>query len=239
MDHELISEADYETLPADPYRKFVTIEQICRRNMTAMIDDHSSGDFDHFVRLQYMTIVSSIAEELGIQGAEYHYTADDAYGSYQDFLRRVSGVVARIRLRSPTNDQFSVRLANKTKGIIESELDKLRNLIKASDLDERKVARLLGFIEDFRTELHKERLSYAPAMAALAFLSAGVVASTSFLADAPAAIATITSLVGADKEKEDEEVARLGPVPIPKTLAAPHKQVASTRIRELEGDIPF
>lgn len=238
MDYELISDADYDTLPADPYRKFVAIEQICRRNMTAMINNDSSGEFDQFIRLQYMTIVSAIAEELGIEGADYHYTADNAYGSYQDFLRRVSGVVARIRLRSPVNDQFSVRLANKTKGIIEYELDKLRTLIHASDLEEARKQRLLGKIEEFRTELHKQRLAYPPAMAALAFLAAGVAGTTSLLADAPAAIATITSLIGSDKEKEDAEVVRLGPTTVPKAIAPP-QGAASRADRLLEDDTPF
>ncbi|MBY3225314.1 hypothetical protein HFO45_23035 [Rhizobium leguminosarum] len=241
MHYELISESDYDALPADPLKKFVVIEQICRRNMTALITNETPGQFDDLVRTQYMTIVCAAAEELGIQGLDYQDSSESVFQNLQEFLRQTSGVVAKIRLRSSSKtDAYSVRLANKTKGIIEHELGKIRSAVSNGDLDERKKQKLLSKIEEFRTELHKERLGYSVAMSALAIIGAGLVGTSSFLADAPDAITIITKLIGQDKEHEESEVLRLGGPATPKVLAAPAGKTSRVPTsRAFDDDIPF
>ncbi|MBB3390324.1 hypothetical protein FHT82_003087 [Rhizobium sp. BK275] len=241
MQYELISDGEYEALPVDPLKKFVALEQICRRNMTALITNETPGQFDELVRMQYMTIVAAAAEELGIEGLTYQDNSSSVFDNLQEFLRQTSGVVAKIRLRgSSGRDAHSVRLANKTKGIIEHELGKLRNAVNNGDLDDRKRQKLLAKIEEFRTELHKERLAYGAAMAALAILGAGLVGTTSFLADAPDAITTITKLIGQDKEHEEAEQLRLGEPSKPKAISAPAKTSRLPAAREWsDDDIPF
>jgi hypothetical protein len=241
MNFELISEADYERLPSDPYQKFAALEEICRRNMLEVISHETGDDFDALVRTSYMTIVSEVADELGIEGIRYIDNPDqNLQQDVQEFIRRVSGVVARIRLRKYSGrDGFSVRLANKTKGIIENEVSKLRDVIAKSELAEDKKRKLLGKIEEFRTELHKERLGYNSTLATLALIAAGLGGTTSFLADAPNAVSTIIQLIGQDKEREDAEILRLEGPPRTRLLTSQSTSVTTRFSRDLDEDIPF
>lgn len=240
MEYELVTEDEYATLPADPLKKFAALEQICRRRMTELISNETQDHFDVLVRTQYMTIVSSAAEELGVPGVQYQDNYSSINDNLQEFLRQVSGAVARIRLRSlPLTDPLSVRLGNRTKGIIEAELSKLRETVSESQLEDLKKRRLLSKIEDFRTELHKERLNFGISMAALAFIGSGLVGTTAVLADGPTAVATIVSLIGKDKELEEAETLRLdGPKTVPRLE---NKSVSTTpkTSRYADDDIPF
>ncbi|RVE77732.1 hypothetical protein [Sinorhizobium meliloti] len=238
---DLISEADYERLPSDPLQKFAALEEVCRRNMLEAISHETPQDFDALVRTSYMTIVAAAAEELGVDGVRYIDSFDNVQEDVQEFIRLVSGVVARIRLRkSSGRDAFSVRLANRTRGIIENELARLRDSVSESDLDEVKKRNLLGKIEEFRTELHKERLGYGAALSTLAIIAAGLGGTTSFLADAPNAVTTIIQLIGQDKEEEEAEILRLEGPPKPRFLTDHSRGLSTKSSRYLEDDdIPF
>lgn len=241
MSVELITEADYERLPSDPSLKFAAIESICRRNMLDVISHETDGDFDDLVRTSYMTIVAAAAEELGVGGVEFIDGREGVHEDTKEFIRRVSGVVAKIRIRSSSGkDSFSVRLANRTKGIIENEVSKLREAVSESDLEDSKKRRLLAKIEEFRTELHKERMGYGNALAALAIVTAGLAGTTSFLADAPGAVTTIIKLIGQDKEREEAEVLRLEGPRDSRLLADDYVKASGKTVRLPEDDdIPF
>ncbi|RYG95517.1 MAG: hypothetical protein EON58_13995 [Alphaproteobacteria bacterium] len=240
MSINLISEADYERLPSDPSQKFAAIEEICRRNMLEAISNDSSSNYDELVRTTYMTIVSAAAEELGIEGVRYVEHHNTIQQDVQEFIRSASGVVAKIRIRkSSGRDTQSVRLANKTKGIIENEVSKLREAVANSDLEEDRKRKLVAKIEEFRSELHKERLSYAPTFATLALIAATLGGTTSFLADAPDAVTNIMRLIGQDKEKEEAEVLRLDGPPKVKLLTEQPTGKTGRFSRDLDEDIPF
>lgn len=240
MSYDLVSEADFEQFPTDPFQKFAALEQLCRRNMLEAISHESAMDFDNLVRTQYMTIVAAAAEELGIEGIQYVKNFGSPQANVEEFMRIASGVVARIRLRGTSGkDGLSVRLANRTKGIIENELAKVRDAVANSDLEERKKRRLLDKIEDFRTELHKERFRFGPAMATLAVIAAGVGSTTGFFADAPGAVTTIITLVGQDKEHEDSEVKRLEGPRQPALVTDKTRDPSVKTSRKIDEDIPF
>ncbi|WP_206628501.1 hypothetical protein, partial [Mesorhizobium sp. M1A.F.Ca.IN.020.06.1.1] len=107
---------------------------------------------------------------------------------------------------------------NKTRGRIEQQIAKLRDIIVNSELPERQRKGLLDKLNDLSVELSQPRVQYAKVMAVLAVVCATLGGTTSFLAEAPSAVATITSLLGADKIAEDAETERLGPPPTPKAL---------------------
>ncbi|MND51609.1 hypothetical protein [Agrobacterium tumefaciens] len=239
MDYELITDDDYETLPSEPEKRFTTIERICRKNMLAIISNETSQPFDSLVRTQYMTIVTASAEELGIPGIRYINEYQTVEQDLNEFFRLVTGVTAKIRLRnSSSRDALSVRLASKTKGLIENELTKLRASVEESNLSDDKKERLLGKIGEFRTELHKERLRFGVSLSVLASIGAMVGGTTAFLAEAPQAIATITHLIGVDKQKEDEEILRLEGPTKPRLLAPPPSATKGSW-DALDDDIPF
>lgn len=243
MHYELISAEEYENLPDDPQEQFVELESICRRNMTEMISNQTPVDFDHIVRMQYMTTVASAAQELDIEGVFYPHNAEDPAKAIDTFLLDVSGVVTRIRLRSRRkNRPYSVQLGIRTKAKIELQILKLREIIDQANLPENKYKRLMEKLDELSVELNRTRVSFAKTMALIAGISAATIAEgASFLADAPDAIATITSLIGQDKEAEENEQLRLrGPDEI-KSLPAPGVQKTNYDAAsfDLDDEIPF
>lgn len=214
---ELISAEDYNSLPADPQAKFVAFEEICRRNMNQLIHDNSPPDFDVTVRQQYMMQVSAAAEACGVSGLEYPWDAPSQ--AFENFLLTASGIVTRFRiLHSGKPDALSVRLAQKTRGRIEQQIAKLRDLIANSDLPEKRRDKLMRKLDELSVELSQPRVSFGKTLLVLAYVGAALQGSTAMLADVPQAIATITSLLGIDKEAEEAEISRLGPPPVPKAL---------------------
>lgn len=216
---ELISAEDYNSLPDDPQAKFVAFEEICRRNMNAFIHNESDPDLDMMIRQQYMMQVSAAAEECGVEGLAYPWRPDDMALAAEDFLLTASGIVTRFRLRnSGKPDALSVRLASKTRGRIEQQIAKLRDLIANSDLPEKRRDKLMRKLDELSVELSQPRVSFGKTLLVLAYVGAALQGSTAMLADVPQAIATITSLLGIDKEAEEAEISRLGPPPVPKAL---------------------
>lgn len=242
---ELISAEDYASLPEEPDAKFVAFEEICRRNMNHLIHDDSHPSFDIMVRQQYMAQISAAAEECGVKGLNYPWGADDMLQAAENFMLTASGIVTRFRLRnSGKPDAYSVRLASKTRGRIEQQIAKLRDLITNGDLPDDRRKKLMRKLDELSVELSQPRVSFGKVLAVLAAVGAGLVGTAGLLADAPHAIATITSLLGADKEAEEAEISRLGPPPVPKALppvprALPAPRQGYGRIDDLDDEIPF
>ncbi len=228
VEHELISESDYSNLPEEPDMKFAALELICRKNMNRLIASSANTDFDDLVRLEYMTTVSSAASAVGIEDLSYSY---DGYPerAFQGFLMSAIGCVTRIRMQQGgANRAFSVELSRRTKGRIEIEIRKLRDIIAGSSLPEDRRAALIQKLAELSGELEQPRMSFGKVFAVLAYVSLGVANGTSFLADAPQALATISSLIGKDKSAEEAEAARLGRTP-QKLLPAPQKSTPPPR----------
>ncbi len=205
-----------------------------------MISHETPQTYDSLLRTQYMTIVAATAEELGIDGVRYINNFDSIDDDLREFIRQAAGVTAKIRLRSSSGrDALSVRLGNRTKALIENELTRLKASVADSNLSEDKKLRLLEKIEEFRDELHKERLRFGVSLAVLASIGAIVGGTTAFLAEAPQAIATITHLIGVDKDREDAEALRLEGPPQTKLIAAPSLPSKGSRPVPTDEEIPF
>ncbi|RUU29509.1 hypothetical protein [Mesorhizobium sp. M6A.T.Ce.TU.016.01.1.1] len=243
MNYEVISAQEFATLPDDPEEKFVALEEICRRNMNVMINDDSNANFDRLISTQYMTVIAAAAQEFGIEGLEYPYNMENPWQELGNFMLKAGGITTRFRLRaSRRNPDTSVRLASKTRGRIEQQIQKLRNIVQESDLSTDHQKALLRKLDELSVELSQPRLSFAKVMAILAVVSVGVTGATGFLAEAPQAIVTITSLIGGDKEAEDAEDARLGPPPAQRALPSPPQKLPSPERfgrSNVDDEIPF
>ena len=169
MEYELISEAEYELLPDNPEEKFVALEAICRRNMNSMMSDGTSGHFDNLVRLQYMATVAAAAEELGV-GEFYFpsYNNDFDYAAFADFSLKACALATRLSLRrSGRNRSASVRLASKTRGRIEQQIQTLRVIISQAEMPGDQRAALLRKLDELSVELSQARVSFGKVMAIL------------------------------------------------------------------------
>lgn len=243
MRYELMTDADYEGLPEDPSQQFVAIEAICRRNLNRFIGEEDRNEFDDLLRSQYMMMISAAAAELGIQGIDYPHDADRPAYELDRFMVQVTGVVTRLRLRTASFRSGSVQIAAKTRTQIDVQIRRLRSIIENGDMTEAKRKDLLDRLDQLADEVAKSRLHLGRAMAILAFVGMGVASGTSFLADAPEALATITSLIGIDQAAEEAEQKRIGSPPPMKALPAPDRPRNSTapvfEPGALDDDIPF
>jgi len=243
MEFDLITEEEFENLPDDPEQKFVMIEAICRRSMNRLISENTPADFDTLIRMQYMTTVAASAMELGIEGILYPGHLENPAHGLSSFMLAASAAVTKIRLRGIASRQHSVLLSPRTRGRIELQIRKLRDVIDAADIPPEKRKALREKLDQLSLELDRTRVSFAKTMALIAYISFGVTTSTSFLADAPDALATITSLFGQDKEAEEKEAKRLeGPSPR-KALPSPDDYIRRSdqvvRNVSFDDDIPF
>lgn len=246
---ELVSPEDYAYLPSDLVGRFVAFEEICRRNLNQAITNETPAHFDQMIRLEYMTLISAAAEECGVEGFDFPWHLDQPQEAFQTFLLKAAGVATRFRLRGAGKlDTHSVRLASKTRGRIEQQIAKLRDIIINSELPEGQRKGLLNKLNELSVELSQPRVQYGKVMAVLAVVCATLGGTTSFLAEAPSAVATITSLLGADKIAEDAETERLGPPPTPKALPPKPRALPAPDFglppqqkgrRELDDEIPF
>ena len=121
MKYELISEEDYASLPEDDQECFVNFEAICRENMTRIIHDNSSPEFDEEVHQQYMSVVAAAATECKIPNVRLlSHDDQEHYDAYKFFSSSVQGEIAKICIRRRgARHSHSVQLLPNTRTIID------------------------------------------------------------------------------------------------------------------------
>jgi hypothetical protein len=249
MDYDLISEEEYAALPEDDEQCFVEYEAICRRNMTRMIDDQTSHEFDREVRSQYMATISAVAAECNIPNINIpSFNENNFTESFNYFCLAVQGEVARIRIRGRrVRSPFSVQLAINTRTKIEHHISRLRDAIENSDLSNERKRALDIKLDQLVEELGNRRLSLAKTMAVLSAVMVGLASGTTIASDGPAAVTHIMKLIGIDKESEDAAALRLAPpqkalpAPAKKPIVAPQtgNKVRGNPAIDLDDEIPF
>lgn len=224
--------------------RFVALEATCRREMNRLLDStsYSSGVSEALLRRQYVAIILAAADELGIEGLKYPFDSGYSDNNALNFIEESIALTTRLRLRvSPGNNELSVRLAARTRGRIEMQIAALRAMIQASDRSEDAKGRALAKLDELSVELSQPRVSFGKVMAALAYVSVITASGTSFLADAPVAIATTISLIGQDKQAEEAEAKRLGAPAKPKALPAPEQYTSGDDVGGYDqlDELPF
>ena len=146
---ELVPYETYDNLPQDPHDKFVAIVSVAQANLVRLLDQPNSNDFAEEIRSQFVSIISSIAEELEVEGLPPLTSDIGDYNQYQRFQVYLTGVVARVRLRSQlVSRSHSVTLGRATKARIQQEIDILRRSIGEADLSDTKKLTLERFPAD-------------------------------------------------------------------------------------------
>lgn len=255
IDFELISESEFDGLPDDPEQCFVAYEAIVRRNMTRLINDDTSGNFDRAVQLQYVAGVSAVAQECGIFDLPRNMVEESRFFEFfAEFSLAVLGQVNRIRIRNRRGrDPYSVLLTTNTRTKIAFHISRLRHEIEISGLSVNQKKALTGKLDELVDELGNPRIRYARTMAVLSAVLlglAGVAGATTIAAEGPTAVTNIMKLIAQDKESEDAAALRLAPppkaLPAPpakRPPAAPRKTASlnwdASQGGDLDDEIPF
>src|SRR5260370_35530241 len=205
LDFELISAEECDDLSEDDEQCFVEFEAICRRNMTRMINDQTSNNFDRSAQAQYMAAVSSVAVECGLTDLARSIPAENDNSFYDDFSQfclAVQGEVARIRIRvRRSRTSVWVQLTDNTRTKIEHYISRLRETISKSNLPDHRKKSLRDKLDELTEELGKRRLNLGKTMVVLAVVMAGlqgVANMTTIAAEGEAAVSSIMKLIGVD-----------------------------------------
>jgi hypothetical protein len=226
----------------------VEFENIVRRNMTRMIDENSTNDFDQAVREQYMATVAAVAEECDIPDIHLKLNSQRSFWEeFSTFSLAVQGQVARIRIRVIGRQRpYSVLLTTNTRTTIEHYISRIRETVQSSELEPSRKKRIDEKLDQLAAELKTPRLSFGKSMAILAAVLATMGSTVTIAADGRNAVAQIIRLIGEDKETEDAAAQRLAPppraLPSPDTSKPPAAwQTPALKNAKvaIDDDIPF
>ncbi len=111
MDHDLISDDDYDTLPEEPEHRFLALERICRNNMLRLIGHENSSEYDTEIQVHYMAMVAEAAIELGIEGLWIPSFENNINQEIRDFSISVSRIITHLKFRNMKNTStYTVQL---------------------------------------------------------------------------------------------------------------------------------
>lgn len=261
MQNELLPEEAYLDLPPENDRKFVQLMSLAQANLAGFLSGTGSSEYDSEyaweLRTQFMEIGRALADEFGLPGLpdpDEEYNNADA--RYSDFLRKLSGIFARVRARhgTPTAQPDSVKLGHKTKAWLRQEIEQLRVYINDSEIPASKKSALIDKLEDMLAELDKQRLSFARTMAIAASIAGILGGGTTTIVQAPKVYEMINHLIariGEDKAREDAELLRIeGPakalppptqqrLPLGAPPAAGGYAAKPSRPEDFDDDVPF
>ena len=227
----LLLSSDFESLPVDPAQRWLKLRDLVEGKLATMFDDregNSDGDL-----IEYWSILASAAEELKV-GKLTAVSHGNLREDFAVFRSEVIELATRLSLRTSTSNRaFSVAIVRPTRAKIHVQIDRLRKLVSESELDAGRQKKLSRKLDELHALVVAPRTDFAKVMVVLAAIGATVASTTSFLADAPNALGTITMLIGADKEAEDEEQKALEAEP--ERLRLEDKRSES----ENDDEIPF
>lgn len=124
--------------------------------MDNFIHNESDPGPDMMVCQQYMMQVSATAEACGVNDLECPWDALNFTHAFESFLLAASRIVTRFRiLNSGQPDTLSVRIASKTRGKIEQQIAKLRDLIADSNLPDNQRKKFMGKLDELSVELSR------------------------------------------------------------------------------------
>lgn len=227
----LVFSHDFENLPAEPKLRWLKLRDLLEKRLDETTS-YSNGPSDDDL-VEYCAVLSSAAEELKL--ADFvEPSLGNIRESYHSLRSAYISLATKLSIQvAPVNLNDSVFIQRKQKLKIEAQIARLRKMISESDFDRADQERLQSKLDELIALIRAPRSDFGQVFRVIAYLAMFLGGATSFLADAPDAISTISALIGEAKEEEEEEQRLLEPNVSP--LA-----IADHRVRDSDSDeIPF
>ena len=223
----LVNRGDYQNLPTEPVLRWLALHDLLEKRLAEYEDARQGSDLNDL--RHYCAILAEAADELKV-GSLLAPNFGETAADFERFRTDAVGLATRLNLRASLVDMSnSVALPRPTKHKIYAQIEKLRKLIEEANLPPEQTEKLNHKLDELRSLVQANRTEFGSVMKILAIIGASLVGTNSFLADAPAAMATITALIGEEKEAEEEEILQLAAEQKPLQLPKP----------EADDDIPF
>lgn len=203
-----ISEDDFRSLPEAPLAKFLALEAIAREKLLKTLSEQDDDMLISIAKQSYMSTISVAARSLKIDSLVGIESRSSSLGAgFDSFFKKV--VEATIELRLTASEYlnlYSVKISKPTLGKIKEQIRIIRDSIPDLDIDENRKERLRTLLGYLDAELERPRASLSRLMAILGLIGSVTVLGVGALADIPAAIGTITSLIGQQKDEEPKRL---------------------------------
>lgn len=221
----LLLATDFDELPNEPIARWLSLRDKVEKRLDDSFD-FNNGPETHQL-LEYVEILSAAADELDVGPLEL-LSPGKVREEFDHFRARVAALATRLSIRQITNSSARyLHLSAPVQDRLLNEVDRLRDIVAKSNLNERKTDKLNSLLDKLTDEIKQERIDYKELMRTLAFCAAGLGGTTAFLADAPDAIATIAQVVGLQEEaaEEQEKVRLIAQEPAVPQLPSPPRRL--------------
>ncbi len=222
----LIAASDYEDLPNEPIARWLQLRDLLE-NRLVEAEDHESG-LPLWAILEYSHVLSATAETLNVDTLTA-ISVGNALEEFDGFRAKASALAAQLSFQPREVGQSDVLpLSHNVRERLISEVDRLTDIVRSAELTDHRKEKLYSLLKRLRSEVEADELNYNRTFKAIAVCAAALVGSTSFLADAPQAIATIAQLVGLQEEAHQKKLQILA-LPrdpaVPQLPPPPHKRL--------------
>jgi len=202
----LVEASDFEGLPPEPEARWLRLRDLVEKRLDNGFHMNNGGH-ETYDLLEYVQVLSAAAEELGIGSLE-EISPSNVREDFDTFRADVAAMATRLSLRLTTqNSKHSVALSGPTRKKIVNEIENLRSTISNSELSKAQRTKALRNIDQLHILIVAPRTDILRVGIILVGIGAVTAETTSFLADLPSAIGTITALIGADKQEEESDQA--------------------------------
>ena len=223
----LVSSADFDSLPLEPVARWLKLRDLLETRLQNVTDERN-GVSDEALD-EYCTVLVSAAEELAL-GKFQVFSVTNVREDYARIRSEIIALATKLSIRGATaNAACSVALPRSSRAKIIDQIDHLRSIIERSELATKQKEKLFAKLDELDSIIRSPRTDFAKLMMILA----AIAAVTSFLADAPQALATISAVIGEAKEDEEDGQRLLQASQEPLKLADLRDGVAN------DDEIPF
>lgn len=230
---------EFDDLPDDPEVAFVRLYERYYSDFQVKIEDNSNDIRSHYA--DFMNSIIGIAQGLDIDGfGEWTVPDewDEIYPAFTGFDRAVKRYVMKIKVaKSRLTKVYSVHLSDDEKERIHSLSEKIREIVTASDLEERKRNSLFAKLTAFEADVDRSRTRFDNAMLMSLEVIAVVDKGLQSLNPLNELLRRIQDIMSKAKDK-DADVNQLPAPAEQKKLEAPPKKIEGPEYG-LGDDIPF
>lgn len=232
---------EFDGLPDDPEVAFVRLYD---RHHQEYLDQTRDAQDTRAAAVEFMNTMIGVAAGLGLNGLEQWEIPEDwdeVYSAFTNFDRALKRYVMKIKVsKSRVTKVYSVELTNDEKDRIHALSAKIREIVSASDLEERKRNSLFAKLAAFEADVDRTRTRFENAMLMSLEVIAVIDKGMQSLNPLNELLRRIQDVMSKAKDKEPEQNQLPAP-PDQKKLEAPTKKIEGpgSFSRDLDDDIPF
>ena len=220
-----ISEDEFRGLPEAPLAKFLALETLARDKLLKLLEAQDEETMIAIAKQSYMSTVAVAAKILNVEALVRTESKSLALGvGFDTFFKKVLETTTELQLKAHEFlNLYSVTISKTTREKIGEQIELVRDCISKHNFSDAHKKRLKTLLDALEAELDRPRASLSRLMLILGLIGTVTAGTIGVVADIPAAIGTITALVGQQKDEEPKrledlsEEIKLLPPPIKST----------------------